>query len=80
MFRPRAYHLLAVLPAAAIFVGVPFANGIRGYILGLPFLLFWILACVIATSVVMAVIGALDRRAEASEPGPGAGDAKDGRP
>jgi hypothetical protein len=79
MFRPRAYHLLAVLPAAAILVGVPLANQVRGYVLGLPFLLFWILACVIATSVIMTVIGALDRRAQAPPPRPGPGRRKDGR-
>jgi hypothetical protein len=80
MFRPRAHHLLAVLPAVAILVGVPFANRIPGYVLGLPFLLFWILACVIATSVIMAVIGALDRRAEASAPEAGSGGPQDGHP
>jgi uncharacterized membrane protein len=80
MIRPRAHHLLAALPAVAILVGVPYANGVRAYVLGLPFLLFWILACVIATSVVMAVIGALDRRDERSADGPGSGGPKDGRP
>jgi len=73
-----AHHLLAVVPAAAILLGVPYANGVRAYVLGLPFLLFWILACVIATSVVMAVIGALDRRDEGSAAGPDSGDPKDG--
>jgi hypothetical protein len=81
MFRLRAHHLLAALPALAILVGVPYANGVRAYVLGLPFLLFWILACVIATSVVMAVIGALDRRDEGSAGAePGSGGPKDGRP
>jgi Protein of unknown function (DUF3311) len=80
MFRPRAHHLLALLPAVAILVGVPFANGVPGYVLGLPFLLFWIVACVVATSVIMAVIGALDRRADAAAPGADPGDPEDGRP
>jgi hypothetical protein len=77
VFRPRARHLLALLPTLGILVGVPFANGVRGYVLGLPFLLFWILACVIATSAVLALLGALDRRDEAAAPpapeGPGGG-------
>jgi hypothetical protein len=77
VFRPRARHLLALLPTLGILVGVPFANGVRDYVLGLPFLLFWILACVIATSGVLALLGALDRRDEAAAPpapgGPGGG-------
>ena len=78
MLRLRAHHWLAAIPAAAILVGVPFANGVRGYVLGLPFLLFWIVACVLATSAIMAVIGALDRRDAASSPGTGPGEPKDG--
>jgi hypothetical protein len=63
--RPApVYRALAALPATAILFGVPFANQVRGYVLGMPFLLFWIVACVLLTSVVMAVVGALDRRRE----------------
>jgi hypothetical protein len=58
------YRALAALPATAILVGVPFANRVHAYVLGMPFLLFWIVACVLLTSVVMAVVGALDRRRE----------------
>ncbi|HVP40091.1 MAG TPA: DUF3311 domain-containing protein [Candidatus Saccharimonadales bacterium] len=70
MARARLYRWLALLPALAILVGVPFANRVRPYVLGLPFLMFWILACVLLTSAVMAGIGALDRRPP-SEPDPG---------
>jgi formate hydrogenlyase subunit 3/multisubunit Na+/H+ antiporter MnhD subunit len=67
-FRP--HHALAALPAIAVAVGVPFANRVHAYVLGLPFLLFWMLACVLLTSLVMAVVGALDRRdAARSRPG-----------
>jgi 4-hydroxybenzoate polyprenyltransferase len=79
MPRLRAHHWLATIPAAAILVGVPFANRARGYVLGLPFLLFWIVACVLATSAIMAVIGALDRRDAASPPGPDPAGPKDER-
>ena len=60
--KARPHHGLAALPAAAIAIGVPFANRVHAYVLGLPFLLFWVLACVVLTSAVMAVVGALDRR------------------
>ena len=65
MSLTRAYRLLAALPALAILVGVPFVNGARGYVLGLPILLFWIVSCVVLTSVMMAVVGALDHRHDA---------------
>lgn len=61
--RFRAYHLLVALPGLAIVVGVPFANRVHRLVLGLPFLLDWILACVLATSAVLAVVERLDRRA-----------------
>jgi dolichyl-phosphate-mannose--protein O-mannosyl transferase len=71
--RSRAYRWLAVLPALGMLGGVPLVNRVHLYVLGLPFLLVWILACVLLTSAVMAVIGALDRRQEAGvapEPAP----------
>ncbi len=65
--RPRRHRWLALVPPLAILVGVPIVNGLRGYVLGLPVLLFWILCCVLLTSLVMAVIGALDRRADRAD-------------
>ena len=67
MTRLRPHHALALLPALGILVGVPFANGVHASVLGLPFLLFWILACVVLTAAVMALVGTLDRRSEARE-------------
>lgn len=64
MPRGRPFHWLAVLPALAIVAGVPFANRVHAYVLGLPFLLAWIVGCVLFTSLIMTVIGALDRRAD----------------
>jgi 4-hydroxybenzoate polyprenyltransferase len=62
MIRARRYRWLAVLPATGLLVGVPALNGVDRQVLGLPLLLFWIVGCVVMTSVVMAVIEALDRR------------------
>jgi hypothetical protein len=70
----RPHHWLAALPAAAIAIGVPFANRVHAYVLGLPFLLFWMLACVLLTSVVMAIVGALDRREAGRRPPHGTQD------
>ena len=62
MARSRGYRWLAAVPALAILGGVPLANRVHAYVLGLPFLLFWIVSCVLLTSGVMFVVGALDRR------------------
>ena len=64
MSKFRAHHLLAILPVVAI-VGAPwFANRVEPFVLGMPFLLAWIVAWVLVSSLVMAVIGMLDRRTE----------------
>ena len=67
MRRAPLHRWLAVLPALLILVGAPFANRVHGLVLGLPFLLLWIVGCVLLTSVTMAVVGALDARHEAAE-------------
>ena len=60
--RFRAYHLLALAPIIGI-LGAPwFANRVEPFLLGMPFLLGWIVFWVVMASVVMAVIGALDTR------------------
>lgn len=70
MRRVPAHRWLALLPAVLILAGVPFANRVHARVLGLPFLLFWIVGCVVLTSGVMAVVGALDARLEKRPPPP----------
>jgi Protein of unknown function (DUF3311) len=65
MRRPPLYRWLAALPALLILFGVPFANSVHRMVLGLPFLLFWIVCCVVLTSAVMALVGSLDAKAAA---------------
>ena len=65
MSGARPYRWLAVAPPLALLGGVPVANRVHAYVLGLPFLLFWIVGCVLLTSAVMAWIGRLDARADA---------------
>ena len=60
--RLRAHHALAVLPTIGLLAGIPFANRTEPYVLGLPFLLFWIVAWVVATSAIMGLIWTIDRR------------------
>ena len=57
----RPYHALALLPMLGLLGGVWFANRTEPYVLGLPFLLFWIVMWVVSASVIMWIIWALDR-------------------
>jgi Protein of unknown function (DUF3311) len=47
---------LGVVPFLCILVGVVFANRVTPLILGFPFLLAWLIFCVLLTSAVMAII------------------------
>ena len=67
----RWYRWLAVVPAIGMLGGVPFANRVTPYVLGLPFLLFWVTAWVVLTSVIMGIIYALARAREPSAAGGG---------
>ena len=57
-----AYRWIAVLPPLALLVGAPLANRVHLLVFGVPFLLAWIVACVVLTSGVMGLLLALDRR------------------
>nr|WP_076345402.1 MULTISPECIES: DUF3311 domain-containing protein [Alicyclobacillus] len=51
---------LALLPLLFIFVGVAFANRTYPIVLGMPFLFFYMVMCILVTSAVMAIVYALD--------------------
>jgi hypothetical protein len=53
--RSRLALATAFIPALALVAGLPFVNRLEPVMLGLPFLLFWILAWVVATPVFLAV-------------------------
>jgi hypothetical protein len=57
----RPYHALALLPMVGLLGGVWFANRTEPYVLGLPFLLFWIVLWVVGASMIMWIIWTLDR-------------------
>lgn len=52
--------LLGLLPFAGILVGVFFVNRETPAILGLPFLLFWMVAWAVLTAILMFVVYRLD--------------------
>jgi len=51
---------LALLPFLAMLVGPFFLNRVTPFILGMPFLLAWLVAWVLLTAAIMAVIFKLD--------------------
>jgi hypothetical protein len=63
-FRPRAYHLLALVPSIGMLGGVPFANRVHTLVFGLPVLLLWILLWVLATAACMTVLYRIDQRVQ----------------
>jgi hypothetical protein len=56
----RPIYLLAVLPFIGILVGTPLVNRVEPYVLGMPFILFWIVMWVVLSSIIMAIIYAVD--------------------
>ena len=56
----RLIYLLAALPFIGILGGIFFANRVEPYVLGLPFILFWIVMWVVLTSVIMGIVYVLD--------------------
>jgi hypothetical protein len=56
----RLIYLLAALPFLGILGGIVFANRVEPFVLGMPFILFWIVMWVVLTSVIMAIIYNLD--------------------
>ncbi len=53
--RPRLAFLLALVPILALVGALPLVNRQQPLVLGLPFLLFWILAWVLATPLFLGI-------------------------
>jgi hypothetical protein len=49
-----------VLPFIGILLGVPFVNRVEPLVLGMPFVLAWIVMWVVLSSVIMGIIYKLD--------------------
>ncbi|MBE3570443.1 MAG: DUF3311 domain-containing protein [Bacillales bacterium] len=56
----KGIRSLMLLPFLGILGGIPFANRVTPYIIGLPFILFWIVVWVIMTSIIMAIVYRFD--------------------
>ena len=56
----KLIYALAALPFLGILGGITFANRVEPFVLGMPFILFWIVMWVVLTSVIMAIVYQLD--------------------
>ena len=54
--------ILGAIPFVTMVFALPLVNRIEPIILGLPFLLFWLLAWVVLTPVVLAVAYKLEKK------------------
>ncbi|MFM0038768.1 DUF3311 domain-containing protein [Paraburkholderia strydomiana] len=53
-------RVLAALPFIGILLGVPFVNRVEPLVLGMPFVLAWIVMWVVLSSILMALVYRLD--------------------
>ena len=56
----KKIHVLALIPVLCLVVGPGFANSVTPYVLGMPFLLFWVLLSVLITSLCMGIVYVFD--------------------
>jgi hypothetical protein len=56
----RSVRAFALLPFLALLVGPFFVNRVTPYVFGMPFLLAWLVAWILLTAAIMAVIFRLD--------------------
>jgi hypothetical protein len=63
----KGIRWLMVLPFLGILGGIPFVNKVTPYVFGMPLILFWLVAWVIITSVIMAVVYRFDPEAREEE-------------
>ncbi len=53
-------RVLAALPFVGILLGVPFVNRVEPLMLGMPFVLAWIVMWVVLSAIIMAIVYRLD--------------------
>jgi hypothetical protein len=60
----KPLYFLVFIPVVAFLIGVPLANRIELYVLGLPFLMFWIVLWVILSSLTILILYRFDQHDE----------------
>ena len=54
------FRVMAALPFIGILLGVPFVNQVEPLILGMPFVLGWIVIWIVLSAIIMAIVYRLD--------------------
>jgi hypothetical protein len=54
------FRIMAALPFIGILIGVPFFNQVEPLVLGMPFVLAWIVIWIVLSAVIMGIIYRLD--------------------
>jgi hypothetical protein len=65
--RMKGIRWLIVVPFLGMLGGIPFANRVTPYVLGMPFLLFWVVLWVVLTSLILWVVYRFDPEAREEE-------------
>ena len=56
----KAIKLLLWIPVIGFLAFLPIANRIEPYVLGLPFLLFWVVFWMVVASIILTIVYKLD--------------------
>lgn len=56
----HAIKLLSLLPIIGILIGAIFFNQVEPIVLGMPFLLFWLVMCTVLSSPIMWIVFKFD--------------------
>lgn len=56
----KVIHLLSMIPFVGMLFFLPLVNRIEPFVLGMPFIVFWIVLWVVLTSVIMTIVFKLD--------------------
>ena len=54
------FRIMAALPFIGILIGVPFVNQVEPLVLGMPFVLAWIVIWIVLSAIIMGIIYRLD--------------------
>jgi len=54
------FRIMAALPFIGILIGIPFVNQVEPLVLGMPFVLAWIVIWIVLSAVIMGIIYRLD--------------------
>lgn len=65
--KMKRLYFLTVIPFIGMLGFLPFANKVEPFVLGMPFVMFWVVLWTVLTSVVLAIMYKLDPRNKEDE-------------